>query len=191
VWGNYVEAHPALLLTYAASLPEIAGRTYFERWWKLRGDAVDLSPSEIEAFYALAPRWGRPEDFASWMKVHAALETRDFRRWAALLHGWREDDRAWQIFSAMRSEPQFPAKVPDTPRERLETTWRTTPQNFVNAQQLAFTELRAGDQAASDNIIITVARGANPPQWFVEKAAWILARAGRSGEAVSLLLQSR
>jgi hypothetical protein len=52
-------------------------------------------------------------------------------------------------------------------------------------------DLAAGDKAASDEVILAVARGAGPPPWFVDKAAWVLAHAGRTREAVALLLQPR
>jgi hypothetical protein len=85
----------------------------------------------------------------------------------------------------------FPSAPPTVPRGLLETAWRTTPGNVVNAQQLAFVRQRAGEQAGSDEIIIAVAKGEDAPPWFVDKAAWILARAGRTGEAVDLLLRPR
>ncbi len=85
----------------------------------------------------------------------------------------------------------FPVAPPTVRRGVLETTWRTTPENVVNAQQLALVRQRAGEQAGSDEIIVTVAHGENAPPWFVDKAAWILARAGRTGEAVELLLRPR
>jgi hypothetical protein len=145
----------------------------------------------LQNFYILARRWEKREDFEEWAKHHAADGVRDFRQWASLLHGWGEDDRAWQLMSIKVAEPSFPIAPPNVPRGVLETTWRRTPENAVNAQQLALVRQRAGEQADSDEIIITVANGENAPPWFVDKAAWILARAGRRGEAVDLLLRPR
>jgi len=190
-WDRYVEAHPPLLLTYAQCVPKQEGQYYFDRWWKLRGPAMDLSPAELRDFYALAARWGKREDLDAWMKSHAAWATRDLPAWAALLHARGDDDRAWLLLSAQHPDPAFPATPPAVSRERLEATWRTIPQDFVNAQQLAMADWQFGDTAASDEVILTVARGEKPPPWFVEKAAWVLARAGRTREAVALLLQPR
>ena len=188
-WGRYVEAHPQLLLAYARLVPEAYGPYYYGRWWKLRSGAPDLTPAELRNFYVLAARWGNREDFEEWAKHHAADGVRDYRQWAALLHGWGEDDRAWQMMSLKVMEPSFPAAPPTVPRAVLENVWRTTPENVVNAQQLALVRQRAGEQTDSDEIVITVANGENAPPWFVNKAAWILARGGRTGEAVDLLLR--
>ncbi|MEP6670966.1 MAG: O-antigen ligase family protein [Chthoniobacter sp.] len=190
-WGHYVEAHPQLLLAYAQIVPEQLGAYYYGRWWKLRSNAPDLSAAELRSFYQLAPRWGNKEDFDDWAKHHVAEGVRDNRQWAALWHHWGEDDRAWHLLSIKVVEPSFPAVPSTVPRAVLETTWRTHPENVVNAQQLALLRQRDGDQADSDEIIIAVAHGENPPPWFVEKAAWILARAGRTGEAVDVLLRPR
>jgi len=190
-WGHYVEAHPQLLLAYAQIVPEQFGGYYYGRWWKLRAHAPDLSATELQSFYVLAPRWGNKEDFEDWSKRHAADGVRDYRQWAALWHAWGEEDRAWQLLSVKVADPPFPNVSTTVPREVLENAWRLKPENVVNAQQLALMRLRAGDQVGSDEILITVANGENPPPWFVDKAAWVLARAGRAGEAVDLLLRPR
>jgi O-antigen ligase len=188
-WGRYVEAHPELLLAYAQGLPETMGRYYFGRWWKLRSSSADLTPSELRDFYKLAARWGNREDFEEWAHSHSALGVRDYRQWAALLHAWGEDDRAWQLLSIKLAEPSFPNVTLTTPRDRMERTWVKLPENVLNAQQLALARLRDGEMDESNEIVITVAQGKNAPQWFVEKAAWILARANRTKEAVELLLR--
>jgi O-antigen ligase len=190
-WDRYVEAHPPLLLAYAQCVPPIEGSYYFGRWWKLRGEAMDLSPTELRDFYLLASRWGKRPDFETWMKLHADWAGRDYRAWAAVLHASGDDERAWQLLSVNHAEPAFPPAASETSRERLEANWRLTPRDFVSAQQLAMADLAAGDKAASDEVILAVARGAGPPPWFVDKAAWVLAHAGRTREAVALLLQPR
>jgi hypothetical protein len=190
-WGHYAEAHPQLLLAYAQLVPETLAPYYYGRWWKLRANAPDLTEEELRDFYLLAPRWGNREDFQAWSRRHAACGIRDYRQWAALLHGWGADDEAWQILSVKSSDPPYPGAPPNVPREVLESTWRTRPENVVNAQQLAQVRQQAGDQAGCDEILVTVANGEKPPLWFVNKAAWALARAGRPGEAVDLLLRPR
>jgi len=188
-WGRYAEANPQLLLAYARLLPETQAGYYFGRWWKLRGQAADLSEGEIRDFYALAGRFGRPEQLDEWMSQRAAWEARDFRHWAALLHTWGGDARAWPLLAAHTAEPAFPGNMSTVPRAQLESTWRTTPQNLVNAQQLAQVRDAAGDLAGRDEILLAVATGEKAPPWFVEKTAHALARQGRIAEAVALLLR--
>jgi len=176
---------------YAQIVPEQFGAYYYGRWWKLRANAPDLSATELQSFYILAARWGNKEDFEDWSKRHAAEGVRDYRQWAALWHTWGEDDRAWKLLSIKVGEPSFPNMSTTIPREVLENAYRLKPENVVNAQQLAMVLRHDGKQAESDEIIITVANGENPPPWFVDKAAWVLAAAGRPGEAVDLLLRPR
>jgi hypothetical protein len=190
-WGKYVEAHPELLLAYAQIVPEAMGKYYYRRWWKSRGESLaDLTPGELKAFYALAPRWGNRDDFEEWARHNGALSFTDYREWASCFRAWGEDDRAWQILADKTPEPSFPSGVPSDMRERLEATWRSSPDNLVNAQQLASVLRKAGDELASDEVVISVAENGNPPAWFRNKAAWILARSGHFGEAVDLLLKT-
>ena len=183
--------HPDLLLSYAQVVPEAMGRYYYGRWWKLRASSADLSPGELQALYTLAPRWGNLEDFEDWANRHSAIGVHDGRAWAKCLRSWGEDDRAWQILSIKTPEPNFPSTPPTLPRERLENTWRASPANMVNAQQFAYVLEQSGEQLASDEIIVTVANEEHAPPWFLQKAAWILARSGHPGEAVDMLLQPR
>jgi O-antigen ligase len=190
-WGRYAEAHPHLLLAYARLLPEAHAGYYYGRWWKQRAQVADLSPAEVHDFYALAARWGSREQLDEWMTRRAAWKARDFRQWAALLHTWGDDARAWELLAAHEAEPPFPSKAPTVPRAQLESTWRTSPENLVNAQQLAKVRDAAGDNAGRDEILLAVATTAKAPPWFIGKAAHLLARQGRVPEAVALLLRSR
>jgi O-antigen ligase len=187
-WGRYVEAHPDLLLAFAQFVPEVMARYYYERWWKARGRAADLRATEIRDFYHCALRWGRPEQFEEWRAQHADWEARDFQQWATLLHGWKDDVRAWDLLAHAIPEPAWPATAPSVAREQLESRWRTSPQNHVNAQQLATLLYLAGETEAGEDIVITVAATEGAPKWFTDKAAYLLARRGRTSEAVALLL---
>ncbi len=191
IWGRYAEAHPEFLLAYAQTQPEQRARYYFGRWWKLRANAADLSDVELQSLYTLAPKLGNLEDFQEWAKNHAASGLRDYRQWAALLHGWGADEQAWQILSLKVPEPAFPAAVPNVSREMLEKAWRIKQDNVVTAQQLAQLRLQAGDKDGSDEIIIEVANSEKAPPWFIDKAAWLFARGGRMDDAVELLLRPR
>jgi hypothetical protein len=190
-WGRYAEAHPKFLLAYAQTLPPPQARYYFGRWWKLRANADDLTDAELRALYTLAGRWGNLQDFQEWMKNHATLAARDYRQWAALLHGWGADEEAWQLLAPKVSDPAFPPALPNVSRETLEKAWRAKQDSVVTAQQLAQIRRQAGDKDGSDEIIIGVANGENPPPWFLDKAAWLLARGGRMDEAVELALRPR
>jgi O-antigen ligase len=190
-WGRYAEANPQLLLAYARLVPDMQAGYYYGRWWKQRAHMPDLNPAEVRDFYLLAARWGNREQLDEWMTQRASREPRDFRDWAALLHAWREDDRAWKLLAAHTTEPTFPRNAPTHPRPQLESTWRMNTQNLVNAQQLAQIRDLAGEHAERDEILVAVATSAKAPPWFIDKAAYILARQGRVPEAVSLLLRPR
>ena len=189
LWASYVERHPELLLPYAQALPDAQARYYYALWWETRALSAELTASELEIFHRHLTRWGNRTQFDEWMRVRSAWERRDFRLWARLLHQWGDERRAFELLAARLPEPAFPAEAPGTPRDQLELKWRITPKNFVNAQQLAQARRLASETVQSDEIILAVATRDEAPPWFVTKAAHILARQGRRGEAVELLLR--
>jgi len=188
-WGRYVEAHPRLLLAYAQLVTEERARYYRSRWWKERALTAELDPAEIAAFHATAHRWLEREQFDVWMQHRIAWKARDYREWARLLHGWKDDQAAWQLLAAAAPEDKFPALPAALAREGLEERWKVVPGNFVNAQQLAALRARDGDAKGSEEIILAAGASEGAPRWFVQRAAHILARQERFGEAVALLLK--
>lgn len=189
MWGHFVEENPRLLLAYVPLIPATAGAYYFSQWWKERGLASDLDHFEVESFYRLAPRFGSAAQLEEFMQRHAAWRNADYAKWAALLHEWGEDERAWKILAAHSREPAFPNAAPPLSRDQLASKWRLSPSNFVNAQQLALAYALAGETAQSDEVIVRAAADETAPPWFVQKGAHILVRNGRFDEAVALLLR--
>ena len=149
----------------------------------------DLDPAELAAFYPAAHRWLDREQLDAWMQRRSAWKSREHREWARLLHGWKDDQAAWQLLAAFTSEQDFPALPATLEREPLEAKWRIAPTNFVNAQQLAAARARDGETEQSEEIVLATAARDVAPWWFVQKAAHILARRGRIGDAVVLLLK--
>lgn len=190
VWGRYVEANPSLLLAYAQCVSEEQARYYYSIWWQQRALTADLTKAELEIFYNHAARWGARSQFDEWMRRRAEWKDRDYRAWAALLHQWGDEQRAFQLLSEHLPDPEFPKNPPTVDRDQLETRWRITPKNVVNAQHLALIRRQAGETTQSDEIILAVARQDNPPPWFLIKAGYIYARMGRHGEGVAALLQA-
>ncbi|MGB8169165.1 MAG: O-antigen ligase family protein [Chthoniobacteraceae bacterium] len=190
VWGRYVEANPSLLLAYAQAVPQEQARYYYSIWWQGRALTADLTPSELAIFYANAAQWGARSQFDEWMRRRAGWKDRDYRQWASLLHLWGDEQRAFQLLSEHLPEPEFPKNPPAVARDQLETRWRITPKNVVNAQHLALVLLQAGETRQSDEIILTVARQESAPSWFTTKAGYIYARMGRHGEGVTAMLRA-
>ena len=189
-WGRYAEANPRLLLAYAQLVPDEPARYYRALWWKARALTAELDPGEIAAFYQGAARWNTREQFGEWMQHRAGWRARDHREWARLLHAWGEAQAAWQLLAEFTPEADFPALPAALPREPLETRWSIAPANFVNAQQLAAVRARDGETEAGEEIVLAVGARDEAPWWFVQKAAHILARRGRFGEAAALLLRA-
>lgn len=190
VWGRYVEANPSLLLPYAVYAPEEQARYYYSIWWQERALTADLTRAELEIFYAHAAHWGARSQFDEWMRRRASWKDRDYRAWATLLHQWGDDQRAFQLLSEHLPEPEFPKNPPTVPRDQLETRWRVTPRNVVNAQHLALVLRQAGETIQSDEIILAVTRQEHAPAWFNTKAGYIYARMGRHGEGVETMLRA-
>lgn len=188
-WGRYVEANPSLLLAYAQCIPVEQARYYYSIWWQERALTADLTKAELELFYGHAAHWGARSQFDEWMRRRASWKDRDYRAWASLLHQWGDEQRAFDLLAERLPEPEFPKSPAPVPRDELETRWRITPKNVVNAQHLALVRRQAGETIQSDEIILAVARQDNAPPWFMIKAGHIYARMGRHGEGVATMLR--
>jgi O-antigen ligase len=189
-WGRYVESNPRLLLAYAEMVPEERGRYYRGCWWKTRALTAELDPAEVAALYRSAHRWMDREQLDAWMVRRSAWKAGEQWEWARLLHGWKEDSTAWQLIAAAAPEHPFPALQAGLTREGLEERWKLAPGNYVNAQQLAAMRARDGEVSGSEEVILAVGMKDGAPQWFVNRAAHMLARQERFGEAVALLLKA-
>jgi hypothetical protein len=211
-WFQYAENHPSLLLTYAefahqnagriVSLPKTAARDAFDRWWTGRGAvADDLLDAEIEKFYVSAARWGKPEQLAIFQQRHPELKGRDFKRWAALLHGWEKDEEAWQLIASQVPEPDFTYLPPRSDLERLKEGWRLDNHQFVNARDYAAVlTMEARLDPAREVVLLDLAREVivtvantfvDAPDWFVRKGAHLLATHREFDKAVALYLGIR
>jgi hypothetical protein len=191
IWEGYIGAQPDLALVYSQFLPPEQGRACYEAWWQTRGAAAgDIPASEAAAFYKLAAKWGTEEQLRAWMARHPGRRTSEYRQWAALLLGWGREQEAWALVHAETKEPEYPSFLPKAPRPRLEAVWRQNPGDFLNARNLAHVLVAAGETAAADAVILTVAQRPDAPPWFLEKAAHIHARAGHHREAVEAMLRA-
>ena len=188
-WLAYAESHPPLLLTYAAFVPEKAGRVAFDHWWMQRGAvAGDLSDGEVEAYYGFAARWGDSKQFAVFQQHHPALKERDFKRWAALLHGWKKNEEAWQLIASRVPEPAFTSIPAVSDLDRLAAEWDHDKHKYVNAQDYAAVLTVKGRLDEALKVIETVARFADSPDFFVRKGSHLLAARGQFEDAVVLYL---
>jgi hypothetical protein len=189
-WLQYAENHPALLLAYAAFVPENAGRVAFDHWWTERGAvAGDLSEGEVDGFYNFAARWGDIAQLAVFAQHHPDLKTRDFKRWAALLHGWMEDEKAWQLLASEIPEPNFTSIPARSDLERLKESWKRDDHQFINAQDYAALLTSMGDLDTAREVIVIAADYSDAPDWFVRKGAYLLAAQGQFNQAVALYLR--
>ncbi|MEQ1861264.1 MAG: hypothetical protein ABMA13_15185, partial [Chthoniobacteraceae bacterium] len=187
VWQSYAEAHADLALLLSESLPADEGRRYYELWWQQRGaQAADISEAEAAAFMRVAKRWGTPAQLASWMQRHSDRTASDSRGWAALLHGWGEDGKAWEILRVALPEPAYPENAPTLSRQELEFRWRRNPEDIVNARSYAQALDLNGESDACEKVLLDVAARPEAPKWFVEKAAWQLAKRKEFARAVEL-----
>ncbi|MEA3213712.1 MAG: hypothetical protein QOE70_6769 [Chthoniobacter sp.] len=191
LWGRYVEANPGLLLAYAKLVPPEQAQFYYSVWWKERALSAPLSDTELDIFYQNATSWGTRSQFDDWMRRRSEWRARDYRHWARLLHQWGDQAAAFKLLAEFIPEPEWPRNVANIPREQLESRWRVTPRNLVNAQQLALARHLAGETVPSEQILVAVTRQDNPPPWFLQKAAYVYQRQGRLGEAVALLLRTK
>lgn len=196
LWGQFVEAHPEVALSYAEIIveelrePDDNIRAYYELWWEKRAEA-DVAEDEVLVFYRYASRWSSPEQLEQWMKRHASRRSRDYRVWMELLHGWKQDERAWQIYSGVMPEPPFGEAPKSAKREVLENRYRLAPENAAHALAYAQALDAEGDKAGAEKIIFSVAKRADAPPWFIRKAAYLLASEKNFTAAVETALREK
>jgi O-antigen ligase len=190
-WRDYAESNPEFLLCYADAVStDEAGRTAFNHWWQARGDTdLALETWELPAFYSGLRKWGNRAQLEEWIKRRPGLEATDFADWAAILHQWQMDSDAWSVLSHRIKEPAFPDAPPGENAQAVETAYRTTPDDAIAAQAYARQCSLVGDAAKSEQVILAIAAGKNPPQWFVEKAAYLYAARKDYTTAVTSLLR--
>lgn len=190
-WNNYVESNPRLLMSYARITPDADGRYYFQKWWNERAFADDVAQFEIEDFYAMLPRYGSVTNLNEWISHHPKLEETDYKTWAALYHGFKDDAAAWKLLSKSAKEPDYPGgNVPDK-QEVMESKWFSNPADSVNAQSLARVYAATGHAEQAREVVVTVASQPGAPAWFLQKAAFLQAADGRYEDAVKFLLQDK
>ena len=190
-WQSYAEGHPEFLLCYAEALTsDEKGKAAFDEWWKLRGGAsVSLEDWEVTGFYYTIRKWGDRAELETWMNLRRDREPTDYKTWAAILHDWQMDADAWSILSRRIKEPEFPTSTDGETIGALEANWRAHPDDPMSAQAYAHQCSLNGDSATSEQVILSVATGKDPPPWFIEKAAFLYAAKKDYSTAVTSLLR--
>ncbi len=187
-WTNYAETNPDLLLASVQQIGAKNAREQFDQWWKQRAARPDLSDSELDLFTQVFREIGDPARLRQWIKWHTDLEPKEYRDWAEMFHAWGDDASAWRLLAQHATEPDFPAAGNSVVAGALESRWLLHPEDFVNAQSLAVLWHKLGDAKRCETVIVSTAWQPNAPAWFLQKAAFMRARAGKTTEAVQLLL---
>ena len=196
MWGQFLESRPELALAYAQILveelhePDENVRAYYELWWEW-WPSGEVSEAEADAYYRYAARWSSAVQLEQWMRHHATRRDRDYRVWTELLHGWKSDERAWQIYSGVMSEPVYGQTPKAATRVSLESRFRQSPENAAHALALAQFLDSEGDKAGAQAVILQFAGRATAPTWFLRRAAYLLAKDGKFGAAVELALREK
>jgi hypothetical protein len=190
-WRGYADAHPEFLLCYAeAASSDERGKAAYDQWWKERGGtSIDLEEWEAPAFYATVRKWGDRAQVEIWAERRPRLQRTDFRMWAAIMHEWHMDADAWRLLSSHIHEPPYPGSGSLDTIDNLEASWRAHPDDPVAAQAYAHQCSIDGEPAKSEQVILIVASGPNPPRWFIEKAAFLYAAKKDYATAVTAMLR--
>lgn len=191
IWEEYIREHPALVLTYARTLPDAETRGFFDLWWEARKSATAVTEDEIREFYKLARRWATKEQVEEWIYLHPARLRDDFRHWAALLHGVGLSERAWKLFPGRIANPDYPAEGTARTRDEIEARVRVAPENTSHLAELARLSELAGDRESAKKIVLGAAAKSGAGSMFLRKAAFFLAEDGKFAEAVELMLRDQ
>jgi O-antigen ligase len=194
-WDAYCNDHPELLLTYVSVLiedlqakPEEV-RPHFESWWEQRALTAELNDDERANFHRYAQHWVNLEQVERWIKRNGGRRKTDFRDWGALFHKLGDEKRAWEVMSSVYKQPE-PIDLPrNATIESMRELLIATPDNFASAASLVGALEKSGQEAEAREIINSVSKRENAPNWFLHKAAFVVAAEGKTKEAVELLLR--
>ena len=195
-WDRFIRARPELALAYVRALieelrqPREAAREYFDLWWEKRSGG-GVSEVEIADFNSLAQGWVDGKQMEEWIRRHADRRRRDFRVWVAVFHKLGADQRAWELYAGVQAAPGYPGLPRGVTREQVEANWKISKDNPAHARTLAEFYERAGELALMREVVLEVSSRENPPLWFVQKAAHVLAADGRIAEAVAMALRDK
>jgi O-antigen ligase len=188
-WQSYVDTHSDLLLTYAEARVDSSGREFFDLWWKRRGSKSEpVLSEEAKAFLRLAERWASPEQVIAWSHLPGRLSSGS-RQLVEFLQKKKAFEQAWEIAKMEFKEPGYPADPPQTTLEQLAKRYSESPGDVVNARNYAQVLDRQGDPKDAQQVIVRTAEAPNAPRWFIEKAAYELARENQHQDAVRLALR--
>lgn len=192
-WDRYIEQHSALALAYAALLPIDDAKDFYTLWWRERGGSPAVVPAqpEIAAFYTHAAKWATPEQVASWIQRHSDRALADDQAWAAIYHAWNDDKRAWEIVSAHRPDVAWPESTSALPQAVLEERWKRLPDNMVNARAYATKLYRNNLLPQARDVVVQATQRPHAPEWFVRKAAHMVAAEGNLKAAVEIMLRDQ
>jgi O-antigen ligase len=189
VWQSFVDVHPDLLLVYAETRAESSGREFFDLWWERRGSKPEpISAEEAAAFLRLAKNWASPEQVAAWSQLPGRLSV-GCRSLVEFLQEKKAFEQAWDIAKMEFKEPGYPSELPKNRLQDLKKRYEDSPGDVVNARNYAQALAHEGDIKGAEDIIVQTAESPNAPRWFVEKAAYQLARDQRHEKAVNLALR--
>jgi O-antigen ligase len=188
-WSGYAETNRQYLLSYALNAEPEAGRSYFQLWWDERGQKDPVENQEADYFYLYLPKWGTLEQLNHWIQHRPEREARDYSKWAALLHHFGEDQRAWNLLSRRIKEPEFPANRSVMEPSMLQARLREEPGNWLHAQALAHHWMQDGAESRAKDLIKSVAARKDAPVWFRHKSAYLAAAEGDYKTAVANLLK--
>lgn len=195
-WAQYIQEHPAYALAYAQILtselkkPDADVRAFFDIWWEqcALGEVTD---EDAAVYYGYAARWSNPVQLEAWMRAHATRRKKDYAAWATLLHGWKNDQRAWEIYSGVVSLPEITPPSKGATRESLEQRLRGTADNAIYELELVHLLDVQGDHAAATSELLHAASRPDAPARVLREAAYRLASDGRLAEAVAMGLREK
>lgn len=199
LWMNYIKDHPQLGLVCAQALGgELKGRdqktrddqvrAFFDLWWENCANDP-MTDEDAAIFYGYAAQWSTPGRFESWMTSHAQRRRKDLTKWLGLLHGWKKDERAWQIYSGLIPKPEASKPDPKVRREVLEARMIRTPGDALLAMELAELLEAQGDLAASTKMLLQGAAIPGAPARLLREAAYRLAEDQKYREAIEVALR--
>jgi hypothetical protein len=196
LWGQFVETHPRMAMTYAQVLveelkmPPASARGFFEIWWE-KCASTRASDDEAVVYYRYAAKWSSPKQFEEWMSVNRKRLSLDYRTWTTLLHGWKLDARAWEIYRAAVPKPEAFTTPAGATRESLAQALRISPENDSAMLEYVHFLQKEGDVPEATRVLLNSASRTTAAPRVLREAAYALAAQEKYTDAVEMALREK
>ena len=184
-WKQFIDLHPALILSYLVQEKPLEASRLFESWKESRGKLKrsEWGVDERRNFYEVVVQLNQGEYWREWVKEQEEPEVPERRVWVSVAQCFGDFEGAWESLSKTWTPIQLPS-VSQGKEELFQREWSQNPTNWVNSRNWIEWLHANGRIEERDQVLMQVASIAEAPFWFKQLVAQVLGEKKNYREAV-------